>query len=435
MLTATPASVEARSSTARVVGWRQFLLLAALTAFTGSVVGLERPILPLIGAREFGLGSHAAILTFLVAFGTAKALANLGAGRLADRYGRRRVLLAGWLVGLPEPLLVAFAPSWEWVVAAHVLLGIQQGLCWTTLLSMMVDRARGKDRGFATGVNELAGYVGVAVAAFAAGYLAARYGLRPLPLLPSFAFVLVGLATTLLAVTETKRGDGDFPLAPPLDVAVQPLRVLRDVPLAAASQAGLVANLTDAVLWGLLPLHLARQGLQVEEIGVVAGTYPLVWGLGQGLSGPLSDRVGRRGPIAIGMAGQALAALALLVVQGFAAWLAAAAALGAFRALAYPTLLAAAVDSARDGRRATALGVYRFYRDLGFVIGGLLGGALADAFGIPAAIALAAALGLVAASIVLRFLPVSAAPSSGADVAVQPAVARGVDPRQRRTEE
>lgn len=402
MVMAPPASVEAQTPPTRLSGRRQFLLLATLTAFTGSVIGLERPILPLLGAREFGLTSHLAILTFLVAFGTAKAVANLSAGRLADRYGRRRVLLAGWLVGLPEPVLVILAPSWEWIVAAHVLLGIQQGLCWTTLLTMMLDRARPAHRGFATGANELAGYVGVALAAFAAGYLASRFGLRPAPFLPSVALIALGLTLTIMAVHETAEWSSGFRLAPPLDIIAQPLRVLRDARLAAVSQAGFVANLTDALLWGLVPLHFARHGLRIDEIAIIAGTYPLVWGLGQGAAGPLSDRIGRTVPIALGMAGQAVAALALVLVEGFEAWLAVAVALGLSRALAYPTLLAAAADTAVDGRHGTALGVYRFYRDLGFVGGGLAGGALADAFGIPVTIGLAAALGLAAAAIVLR---------------------------------
>lgn len=398
------ASVEARRSPGAVASWQQFLLLGLLTAFTGSVIGLERALLPLIGTRQLGLSSNLAVLTFLVAFGTSKAIANLSAGRLGDRYGRRRVLLAGWLIGLPEPFLVAFAPSWDWIVAAHLLLGIQQGLCWTTLLAMMVDRTRRTDRGFAAGINELIGYVGVGLAAVAAGFLAERYGLRPVPILPSAAFLVAGLALTVLAVRETGAAAVSYRRSPLLDVAAQPLRALRDRSLAAASQAGLVLNLTDAVLWGLLPLYFARHGLGIAEIGLIAGMYPLAGGLGQGVSGPLSDRIGRRGPSVVGLAGQSAAALALLIGSGLAWWLAAVVTLGAFRALAYPTLLAAAVDTARDGGRSTALGVYRFYRDSGFVVGGLVGGAVADAFGIPAAIELTAALGLVSAVVVLRSL-------------------------------
>ncbi len=394
------ASVEAKGSEGRVTGWRQFLLLAALTGFTGSIIGLERPVLALIGVRQFHLTSHVAVLGFIISFGVAKALANLTAGRLADRFGRRRILLAGWILGLAEPPLIILAPSWGWVVAANLLLGLQQGLCWTTLITMMIDRTRPKDRGFATGFNEFAGYTGVALAAFLSGYLAARHGIRPAPFLPSFAFIVLGMTLTLTAIAESAPLRSAPRMTLPLDLLTLPFRsLMRNRPLLASSQAGLITNLLDAMVWGLLPLHFARHGLGLAEIGLIAGSYPLAWGLSQALSGPLSDRVGRRLPITLGMAGQGVSILAFLTVTGFRAWLMVAIVVGVCRALAYPTLLAAAADSARDDWRGSALGVYRFYRDSGFVLGGLLGGALADLMGIPVAIASAAVLALLSAAV------------------------------------
>lgn len=399
------APVGAERSGPKVGGWRQFLLLAALTAFTGSVIGLERPILPLIGVQQFHLVSHVAILSFLISFGIAKAASNLLAGRLADRFGRRRVLLAGWLLGLAEPALIVLAPSWSWVVAANLLLGIQQGLCWTTLINMMLDRTDRADRGFATGFNEFAGYSGVALAALTSGYLAASYGLRPVPLLPSFAFVAIGVALTLSSVEESSRPSAALRLGLPLDLIALPFTaVARNRSLFACSQAGLIANLLDGLVWGLLPLYFAQYGLRIDQIGVIAGAYPLAWGLAQILSGPLSDRVGRRLPITAGMAAQGFAIAGFLVMTGFSSWLLVAILVGLCRALAYPTLLAAAADSARDYWRASALGVYRFYRDSGFVIGGILGGLLADVLGIPAALALAAVLAIASAGAVVALL-------------------------------
>lgn len=393
-MSAGSAPVGAQSQSPRVDRWRQFLLLAALTGFVGSVLGFERPILALIAVRQFHLTSYLAILSFVISFGTAKAISNLVAGRLCDRYGRRRVLLAGWLFGIGEPILIIFAPSWSWIVLANILLGVQQGVCWTTLINMMIDRTRPANRGFAAGVNEFAGYTGVAIATFTAGYLAARYGLRPVPFLPTLVFIALGLAFTVGVVDDTPAPAFGPVRALPLDLIALPLRVGRDIRLLACSQAGLIANLVDATVWGLLPLHFAQHGLPLHQIGLVVGAYPLAWGLSQVLTGTLSDVIGRRLPIALGMAGQGIAVLLFLAVNTFAAWFLLAIVLGAFRALAYPTLIAAAADTGRDGQRASALGVYRFYRDGGFVAGGTIGGIVADLFGIPAAVAVAAGLAI-----------------------------------------
>lgn len=398
------APVGAKSGVPRVDRWQQFLLLAALTGFVGSVLGLERPIVSLIAVRQFHITSYLAILGFVISFGTAKAISNLVAGRLCDRYGRRRTLLVGWLFGIGEPVLIIAAPAWSWVVVANVLLGVQQGVCWTTLINMMIDRTRPANRGFAAGANEFAGYTGVAIATFTAGYLASHFGLRPVPFLPSLVFLALGLALTARLVDDTPAPPFGARRVLPLDVLALPLGVVRDVRLLGCSQAGLVANLIDATVWGLLPLHFAHRGLPLHQIGLVAGAYPLAWGLGQLLTGPLSDRIGRRLPIALGMAGQGITILTFLAVNTFPAWFVLAIVLGAFRALTYPTLIAAAADTGGDGLRASALGVYRFYRDCGFVAGGVIGGIVADRLGIPAAVAVAGGLAIFSGAVVFAML-------------------------------
>ena len=415
-MSAGVAPVGARSNRPQVDRWRQFLLLAALTGFVGSVLGLERPIVALIAVRQFHVTSYLAILGFVISFGTAKAVSNLVAGRLCDRYGRRRTLLAGWLLGVGEPVVIVLAPAWSWVVLANVLLGMQQGVCWTTLISMMIDRTRPPNRGFAAGVNEFAGYTGVALATFTAGYLAARFGLRPAPFLPSLLFIGAGLALTAILVDDTPAPRLAVSQVLPLDLLALPLSAVRDVRLLGCSQAGLIANLVDATVWGLLPLHFAHRGLPLNQIGLVAGAYPLSWGLGQLLTGPLSDRIGRRLPITLGMTGQGMTIITFLVTNTFPTWFVLAIVLGAFRALTYPTLIAAAADTAGDGLRASVLGVYRFYRDCGFVVGGVVGGIVADRGGIPAAVAVAGGLAICSAAVAFAMLRPTGLSDTVADI-------------------
>jgi MFS family permease len=376
----------------------QFVLLVAVNAFVGGMVGLERSTLPLIGETDFGLGSKAAVLSFIVAFGLAKALTNLGAGALATRLGRRRLLIAGWAIALPVPVLVAVAPSWGWVVAANVLLGVNQGLAWSMTVVMKIDLVGPERRGLALGLNEAAGYGGVALTAAVSGWLAADLAARDVLVVAAAAIAVTGLIVSAVFVRDTaahvaleqqQHGAGDVP---PLRHAF-PDATWRRPALRACSQAGLVNNLNDALAWGLVPLYLAAHGVGVGEIGLVAGLYPAVWGIGQIWTGHWSDRVGRKPLIVAGMLMQSVALVALALSDGGVAPAALASVLlGVGTALVYPTLIAAISDAVEPVARAPVVGVYRFWRDMGYVAGGLLTGAVADALGFGGAIAVVAAL-------------------------------------------
>lgn len=402
--------------------WQQFTLLVVINAFVGAMVGLERTVVPLIAGTDFGLTSKAATLSFLVSFGIVKALANLFAGRMSDRIGRKRILVAGWLAGLPVPLLIMFAPSWGWVVFANVLLGINQGLCWSTTVIMKIDLVGPQRRGLAMGLNEAAGYIAVSLSALLTGYLAATYGLRPTPFLPGVIFALLGLLLSTVFVHETHRHahlEAKLIDAEPTAqnkaerersfAQVLLLTSWRDRALFAASQAGLVNNLNDGLAWGLLPIYFAARGLALDQIGIIAAVYPGVWGLSQLLTGALSDRLGRKRMIAIGMWVQAIGIGLFVIGQGYAIWIGGAVLLGLGTALVYPTLLAAISDVAHPEWRASAVGVYRLWRDGGYAVGALLSGLLADAFNIPIAIAVIGGLtflsGVIVAGVMYETLP------------------------------
>jgi MFS family permease len=382
----------------------QFGLLVGLNALVGAMVGLERSVLPLVGKQDFGLTSSAAILAFVVAFGAGKACTNLAAGELAERIGRKRLLVIGWLVAMPVPLLIGIAPSWWFIVAANLLLGINQGLAWSMTVVMKIDLAGPRRRGLALGLNEAAGYLGVAATAFATGALAASYAPRTVVWVGAAVIVATGLLLSIFAVRDTGAHVALEQLAHAGRTAEHAgLRTafvhasVRDPVLRACSQAGLVNNLNDALAWGLAPLYLAAHGASVREIAVVAAAYPVVWGAGQLATGWLSDHTGRKPLIAAGMLVQA-AALGLLVVGNgaFAVSLASAVFLGAGTAMVYPTLIAAVSDATQPRDRARVVGVYRFWRDFGFVLGALIAGVGADASSPRTAIALVA--GLTAAS-------------------------------------
>jgi len=403
--TAGPAAARA-ISLGLGANWRQFALLVAVNAFVGGMVGLERSVVPLLAREEFGVRSATAAVSFVATFGLAKALANLFAGRLSERLGRRRVLIAGWLLGAPVPLVLIFAPTWGWVIGANVLLGLNQGLAWSMTVNMKLDLAGPQRRGTALGMNEAAGYFMVAVAAYLSGAIAGRYGLRPEPFYLGIGFAAAGLALSTLFVRDTGpfvrlESEGHAPVRGKSLPRAFAEATWRRPHLIGISQAGFVNNLNDALAWGIFPLFFVRQGLSIERVGLLAAAYPLVWGLLQLSTGWASDRAGRK-PLIVGgmlLQGGALAGVAL--VDAFGAWLAAVLLLGIGTAMVYPALLAAIGDAVHPGDRATAVGVYRFWRDSGAVGGALLAGAVADAFGFREAIYAVAATtlasGIVAA--------------------------------------
>jgi MFS family permease len=392
----------------------QFTLLVAVNALVGGMLGQERTVLPLLGEQEFGLRAYTAGLTFILVFGLAKAATNYLAGAWSDRFGRKPVLVAGWLVALPVPLLLIWAPTWGWVIAANVLLGISQGLTWSTTVVMKIDLVGPAKRGLAMGLNEAAGYAAVALTALATGYLAEAYGLRPAPFLLGLAFAALGLGLSTLAVKETReharleaaghtaRADGrhDHLHSKLSDREVFTQTSLKEPALSSASQAGLVNNLNDGLAWGLFPILFSAAGLSVGRIGILAALYPAVWGAGQLVTGALSDRWGRKWLIVAGMWLQALALALIALAESFALWAVAAILLGAGTAMVYPTLLASIGDVAHPAWRARSVGVYRLWRDGGFAVGALLAGLVADAMGVRAAVWVVAGLTAVSGLVV-----------------------------------
>jgi len=403
----------------------QFSLLVAVNALVGAMVGLERSTLPLIGENSFGVTSKVAVLSFIVAFGLAKSFTNLGAGALAERIGRRRLLIAGWLMALPVPFLIQIAPSWEWVVVANLFLGVNQGLAWSMTVVMKIDLVGPKRRGFALGLNEAAGYGGVAVAAAVTGWLAADLVARDVLVVGGAAIALVALAITVIFVRDTAphvaleqaRHHDESERVPRIRDAF-PDASFRVPALRACSQAGLVNNLNDALTWGLVPLFLAAHGASTGEIGLVAGIYPAVWGIGQIWAGHWSDTVGRKPLIVAGMLLQAVA-LALLAASDGRIRVAVVAAivLGVGTALVYPTLIAAVSDAVSPVARAPIIGVYRFWRDMGYVAGGLIAGVLADAIDFGGAIAVVAGLTALSGLWVATDLPGASTGARGRPVA------------------
>ncbi len=392
----------------------QFVLLVAVNALVGGMLGQERTVVPLLGKQTFGIEGYTAGLTFILVFGLAKAATNYFAGTLSDRFGRKPVLVAGWLVAVPVPLLLIWAPSWAWVVAANVLLGVSQGLTWSTTVVMKIDLVGPARRGLAMGLNEAAGYAAVAVTALATGYLAQTHGLRPAPFFLGIAFAALGLGLSTLVVKETReharleaashvaRADGrhDHLHAELTNGQVFTQTSFKEPALSSASQAGMVNNLNDGLAWGLFPILFAAAGLSVSKIGVLAALYPAVWGVGQLFTGALSDRLGRKWLIAAGMWLQALALSIIATANMFGLWALAAVLLGAGTAMVYPTLLAAIGDVAHPAWRARSVGTYRLWRDGGFAAGALLAGIVADALGVRAAVWTVAALTAVSGLVV-----------------------------------
>jgi MFS family permease len=387
--------------------WQQFTLLIAVNAFVGGMVGLERTILPALAAEDFGISSTTVAVSFIATFGLAKAVANLAAGRLSGRFPRRRLLIAGWLCGLPVPLLIIWAPSWSWVIAANVLLGINQGLCWSMTVNMKIDLVGPHRRGLALGFNEAAGYMAVAVAAFASGIVADHHGLRPAPFYLGIAFAAAGLGLSVLFVRDTApfvavEAAGHANQGRPPSLAHSFAEATwRRPELVGATQAGFVNNLNDGLAWGIFPIFFASQGLALDRIGLLAAAYPLLWGALQLGTGWASDVLGRRPLIAWGMVLQGLAIAMVGIGDSYSAWLAGVLLLGLGTAMVYPTLLAAIGDAVHPHERSTTLGVYRFWRDAGAMAGALGGGILADLFSLGIAIQVVAVLtvasGIIAA--------------------------------------
>lgn len=407
-----------------VRNWRQFSLLVVVNGFVGAMVGLERSVLPALAEQEFHLAARTAILSFIAVFGVVKALTNYSAGRLSDRVGRKPVLVAGWLLALPVPFVLMWAPSWNWILVANVLLGASQGLTWSTTVIMKIDLAGSDQRGLAMGLNEFAGYVSVGAAALATGWMAAAYGLRPWPFLLGVGFAAAGLLLSLFAVRETlthahhegqQLGGGDGRLT---SAEVFARTTYRDRSLSAVCQAGLVNNLNDGMAWGLFPVVFGAAGLGLGEIGSLAALYPAVWGIGQLVTGALSDRVGRKWLIASGMGIQAVGIGVIAVarqVSGFA-W--GSVLLGGGTAMVYPTLLAVIGDVAHPSWRASAVGVYRFWRDLGYAVGAVVSGVAADLFGVRAAAWLVAGLTLASGLVVAVRLTETRVPPVGSGVVI-----------------
>jgi len=378
----------------------QFSLLVVVNAFVGAMIGLERSILSPLAELEFHLVAKTAVLSFIVVFGITKALTNYLAGRFSDRFGRKHVLVAGWLIAVPVPFLLMWAPSWSWVLVANVLLGVSQGLTWSTTVIMKIDLAGPRNRGLAMGLNEFAGYFAVAGSALATGYIAARYGLRPEPFYLGVAFVAVGLLLSALLVRETKHHvahessqQGDLAdHERPSQREIFWRTSLTDRNLSNVSQAGLVNNLNDGMAWGLFPLFFVAAGMSLRQVGTLAAVYPATWGILQLFTGAWSDRIGRKWLIAGGMWVQAVGIAVVVLADGFAGFAAGGALLGVGTAMVYPTLLAAIGDVAHPSWRASSVGVYRLWRDLGYAIGALLAGLVADALGVEAAMWVVAAI-------------------------------------------
>lgn len=406
--TTTPvASSTAPPTLGLRANWRQFALLIAINAFVGGMVGMERTVLPLLAGEEFGIASKAAAVSFVATFGLTKAIANLFAGSLSEKYSRRRILIAGWFFAIPVPFVLIFAPSWEWIIAANALLGVNQGLAWSMTVNMKVDLVGPSRRGLALGLNEAAGYLSVAAAAFATGVIADRYGLRPEPFYLGILFAACGLGLSVLFVKDTR---------PHVAVEAEQHEMEETITLPAAfartswqdsrlfgiSQAGFVNNLNDALAWGVFPLFFVSRGLSLQEIGILAAVYPLVWGALQMGTGWLSDSIGRSPLIVSGMLLQAVAISLVGIGDSFGPWLIAMGLLGVGTAMVYPVLLAAIGDYVHPASRATYLGVYRFWRDAGAMIGALVAGLVADALGFQSSIqvvaALTAASGILAAA-------------------------------------
>lgn len=383
--------------------WKQFALLVLINAFVGGMVGLERTIIPQIAEEDFQLAAKTAILSFIVVFGITKAITNYYAGALANRLGRRNLLVLGWLFGLPVPLLLIYATSWNWIVFANILLGINQGLAWSSTVVMKIDLVGQKNRGLAMGLNEFAGYIALAAVAFFTGWIAHTYGTRPYPFYAGVILALAGLIMTIFFVKDTKK----HVLLESASSSVQKLRNVfwettwKHKNLGSVTQAGLVNNLNDGMVWGLFPLLLSSKGFNLQETGLIVAIYPAVWGIGQLFTGVLADKFCKRNLLFWGMLLQGVALVAMGWASSFSMFVALSSLLGIGTAIVYPTFLAAVSDYTHPDQRPQSIGIFRLWRDLGYAIGAILTGIIADSFGLTAPV-LAIGLITVASSLIIH---------------------------------
>lgn len=384
--------------------WKQFTLLVIVNAFVGGMIGLERTIIPQIAEADFGLAAKTAILSFIVVFGVIKAITNYYTGTLANRFGRKNLLVVGWILALPVPLLLIYAPSWNWIIAANIFLGISQGLTWSSTVVMKIDLVGEKDRGFAMGLNEFAGYMALAAVAFTTGWIASNYGLRPYPFYVGIALGLVGLLLSWLFVKDTQHHvklESSSSTIPKL-YNVFWETTWKHKNLGSITQAGLVNNLNDGMVWGLFPLLLVSKGFDLHQTGIIVATYPAIWGFGQLYTGKLADKYCKKTLLFLGMLLQGVALLAMIWANSFSWFIVLSSLLGMGTAIVYPTFLAAISDYTHPDQRAQSMGIFRFWRDLGYAIGAILTGLMADAFGLMAPL-LAIGLVTVASSLMVKY--------------------------------
>ena len=380
----------------------QFILLVIVNAFVGGMVGLERSILPEIANREFHVAATSAVLSFIIVFGIAKAFTNYFTGQLANKYGRKKLLVTGWILAIPVPFILMWANRWEWIIAANVLLGINQGLTWSSTVVMKIDLVGEKQRGFAMGLNEFAGYIAVAVVAWFTGYIASEYGLRPYPFYVGIGLVAIGLLMSWIFIKDTRKHVA-------AETTTSPVKRLKDIfwsttwkdkNLGSVTQAGLINNLNDGMAWGLLPVLLAAKNFDLKQIGIVTAVYPAVWGIGQLITGKMADKYCKKDMLFTGMLLQGVVLFALPFASQYWQYISLAALLGWGTAMVYPTFLATVAENTNPADRAQSLGVFRFWRDLGYAIGAALTGIIADWFGINISIIFIGILTVLSASII-----------------------------------
>ena len=382
--------------------WRQFTLLVLINGFVGGMVGLERSILPRIADVEFHIAAKTAILSFIIVFGIVKAITNYYTGALSDKFGRKKLLVTGWIIAIPIPFILMFAPSWSWIIAANVLLGINQGLTWSSTVVMKIDLVGEKHRGFAMGLNEFAGYIAIAIIAFLTGWIASEYGLRPYPFYLGIGLIFMGLLGSVFLIRDTK-----------LHVAKETVSNIiprlknifwettwKNKNLGSVTQAGLINNLNDGMVWGIFPILLATKEFSIGEIGIVTAIYPSVWGIGQLLTGRMADKICKKDMLYIGMFLQAIALIVLVWANSMLHFVILSSILGWGTAMVYPTFLATVAENTNPQDRAKSIGVFRLWRDLGYAIGAVLTGVIADLFSINAAILFIGLLTLVSAFII-----------------------------------